>query len=331
MLYLDLQLPLIPPAEWESIAEGVRTIHRSVTPSRPPPDLIYHYTDSAGLKGIVESGLIRATYVSFMNDAREYLHAARLLHANVRRVAPSVVDPAGQRLLALLDTCLTGTTAANLEPYFIACFSTAEDSLNQWRAYGRGEGGFAIGFDGKELAAGASGLPALVAPVIYDREAQEALVRQLLEWALTEYRAISQNYPPSQQQLHLEQWQRALFLVAGQLASLVKDPAFAEEREWRIIYRATRPNEISFLAKQTMLSGFVELGLGVAQSHPNALPAEDPGRKRALPDRLPIRVLWTGPGRLKDLSQIAGKALLENNGYDGVRLETSPIEFRIVT
>jgi hypothetical protein len=39
------------------------------------PSVLYHYTDAAGLRGIVESQTIFASDVEFLNDAQELLYA----------------------------------------------------------------------------------------------------------------------------------------------------------------------------------------------------------------------------------------------------------------
>ena len=38
------------------------------------PPRLYHYTDSGGLKGIVENRVLWSTIVYYFNDAREFNH-----------------------------------------------------------------------------------------------------------------------------------------------------------------------------------------------------------------------------------------------------------------
>jgi len=42
--------------------------------ARPPPETIYHYTDDRGLRGILESGILRFTNVFSLNDPSELRH-----------------------------------------------------------------------------------------------------------------------------------------------------------------------------------------------------------------------------------------------------------------
>ena len=45
------------------------------TPSTP----LYHYTDAAGLIGIVTSGALWATHCDYLNDASEFKYAAGVM------------------------------------------------------------------------------------------------------------------------------------------------------------------------------------------------------------------------------------------------------------
>jgi hypothetical protein len=46
--------------------------------SSPPPDIIYHYTDDAGLRGILESGKLWFTDIFKLNDPSELRHGLEL-------------------------------------------------------------------------------------------------------------------------------------------------------------------------------------------------------------------------------------------------------------
>src|SRR5271166_1261085 len=69
--------------EFASIQTKISALVAAARAALPPPSDLFHYTDATGLKGIVESGVLRATHVAFMNDASEYLHAVQLLDAEI--------------------------------------------------------------------------------------------------------------------------------------------------------------------------------------------------------------------------------------------------------
>jgi len=110
-------------------------------------------------------------------------------------------------------------------------------------------------------------------------------------------------------------------------APIMKNPAFAEEQEWRLIHMLQSKWDVRFLPKPIGLVPYVELRLGAPQVNPE--PAQLARLGRALPDKLPINVLWSGPGRATDTSLLAARTLLEQFNYDGVRLEASKIPYRV--
>jgi hypothetical protein len=120
-----------------------------------------HYTDDAGLKGILESGRLRLTSVANLNDPAELRHGfSRAVDIMDQKAIAGPVESKifGQKFERLL---IDGgiEQAAN---YFVACFRAAGDDLGQWRAYADNGRGFALGFETKPLEDAfvkASGLP----------------------------------------------------------------------------------------------------------------------------------------------------------------------------
>ncbi|MCR9246015.1 MAG: DUF2971 domain-containing protein [bacterium] len=95
---------------------------------RQPPPLLYHYTDWAGLQGIVQSGTLWATHYADLNDSAETSYSVKLLNR------------------------LTDDPANQVERDWYALSLTEEsDLLSQWRAYSKGGSGFCIGFDAAAL------------------------------------------------------------------------------------------------------------------------------------------------------------------------------------
>jgi Protein of unknown function (DUF2971) len=310
----------IQAALWKLVGEVYKNIHR--------PPTLFHYTDAAGLKGIVESGVLRATHVAFMNDASEYLHAVSLLTQEIDQVRSSEKDQLKINLLEEIKGPVSLTRPQDVGPYFVTCLSAAENSLNQWRAYGRGEGGYSIGFDGVKLSQSMLKLNGILAPVLYDPSQQSKLVHDLLQWALSEYQKLATTIPISDRDDHRRDWAHMLLWRIGAAAPMIKNPAFVEEQEWRLIFMPSLKEQVRFVPRSTGLAPFVELKLGAQQSgaHPDRL--AHLGRV-ALADRLPVTKLWSGPGRATDTSLLAGRTLLEQMGYDGVSLEGSKIPYRV--
>ena len=117
----------IPPEQDGAIQAAVWALIKSSHQGQQVPDSLYHYTDAAGLKGIVESGVIRATHIAFMNDASEYLHAVSLLTDAIAEARMNENDPLRVSLLKEISDPVALTRPKDVGPYFVACFSTLRD------------------------------------------------------------------------------------------------------------------------------------------------------------------------------------------------------------
>jgi hypothetical protein len=182
---------VIPQEEAIAIHTKIWELVKARHQARQLPPILYHYTDAAGLKGIVESGVVRATHLAFMNDASEYLHAVSLLLENLKLALTRVADPLQLSVLREMETLIGDMRPEFVGPYFVTCLSAQENSLNQWRAYGRGEGGFSIGFDALKLDAQAVKQNCFTSPAIYDPGEQTEMVREFLAWVLQEYLRVA--------------------------------------------------------------------------------------------------------------------------------------------
>jgi hypothetical protein len=298
--------------EFKAIANQIGVQVRSLLARRPAPRILHHYTDALGLKGIVESGAVRATHIAYMNDASEYLHAVNLLLDQIREAKKIRTNKDQLALLEHIYAPVADTKPEHVPPYFVACFSEKENSLNQWRAYGRGEGGYSIGFSTEFLMKALARHGAILAPALYDRDEQAKLTRSVLEWALDEYPKIAEKQDAETKAAHLENWAHHLLWFAGGLAPIMKNPAFEEENEWRVIYLLKTKREAQFIPKPKGLVPVVAMKLGepqpfipLSQELPNDVLTSQP-------DRLPIVSLWCGPGSASGISLLSGRTLLES-------------------
>jgi Protein of unknown function (DUF2971) len=214
-------------------------------------------------------------------------------------------------------------------PIFVACPSGVENSLNQWRAYGQGEGGISLGFHAPLLTKNANKFRAYIVPVIYNSEEKRETLTNLLANATQLYTTHVKNHEDDED-VHLKQWVAAFSIHIAYLAPLMKDAAFAEEQEWRIIYRPEYRTQVKFIPRPAVLSPYVELDVGEENPHPAEWHKDEPARSKALPKRLPLRTVWIGPGRLSPLSKITVNTMLLNYGYHSIEINLSNIAYRIV-
>lgn len=201
-----------------------------------PPAFLHHYTDAVALLGIVKQRELWATHIRYLNDAREFVHAIDL--------AKSYVAQQIQLGNAILLENLTYTLDSMPGNTFIVSFSEVSDLLSQWRGYCR-SGGYSLEFDTASIKDLADQQRFALVKCTYDRAEQEQLIRTLVLEALTEFPDFNPG-PPFPQDMS-EQHRAHVF--AGKwffpkmqrLASAMKDPAFSEEREWRLIGGLWKP------------------------------------------------------------------------------------------
>jgi hypothetical protein len=145
-----------------------RVVARAIT-QHPP--ILYHYTDEAGLRGIVSppswdidnpalepmlerAAQLRASDVRHMNDSKELLFLAEPL---VQRLRAAAADSSAHPKLAvalarLADAFSEKDVLRWTLRCFAACFCESGDQVTQWQHYARGAGGYAIGFSWEALA-----------------------------------------------------------------------------------------------------------------------------------------------------------------------------------
>jgi hypothetical protein len=144
-----------------------------------PSGPLYHYTSGNGLIEIIKSGELWSTQVACLNDSSEMLYPIELLRTKVKEKRAARITSEVEFLLERIDVGLT-ELQMNTEGRFLACFSEDGDDLSQWRAYGGGEGGYAIQFDSQYLRK----LPdavTILSKVEYDVEKQNLFFDDALE------------------------------------------------------------------------------------------------------------------------------------------------------
>jgi hypothetical protein len=134
-------------------------IHHSRAFGRELPAELWHYTDANGLIGILKNGQIWATQVTCLNDTLEQRHFGDLVHEAVKACRKQNTDPLLEPLFRIADEALE-TRDFTATGQFVACFSEAEDDLGQWRGYGGGECGYAIGFQSQGILEALNAVPA---------------------------------------------------------------------------------------------------------------------------------------------------------------------------
>jgi hypothetical protein len=290
----------------ESVARGP-TAYGAVL-----PEAISHYSDAAGALGIVSKNEFWATNALFMNDAAELKLARPLLaEALDAGLTAHVSDTSLRQPLA--DAFWSAYDAANRDPgIYVTCFSTYGDQLGQWRGYGVHGGGYSITYDGQELATLAACRDDLeFVEVLYEksrqRRAAEVVIAGVCE-SLEEFLKKDTGIPRDAM-IRMVGFMGAQF--AQGLAYRLKDEAFAEEREWRLIYQHDPTHDGDILKREFRVAGgrllpFVRIATGAtAPKH-----------------------ITVGPTAHPEIGALSMRYLLDDAGLNDVALEPSNITLR---
>jgi hypothetical protein len=199
-------------------------------------DTLFHYTNAAGLLGILGNSCIWASDVRFLNDAQETKYG----YDELASVLATVTNPASHEGHRLHGTnweaqfaehwdyfrqMLLGNLAMPSGGVYVCCFCEEGDLLSQWRAYGS-DHGYAIEIKATALTASIAGsLPgSRLVPVRYGHDAAADVIREASNWAASYddagHPGIRAHYA-------------AMELTA--MLAQIKHPGFAEEREWRLV------------------------------------------------------------------------------------------------
>lgn len=290
------------------------------------PEIVYHYTDTAGLLGIIQSQQLWASASNVLNDRSELGYGIRILRRAIEELEEThqIEVERADRWRSLIESeDFTRCT----QDCFILSASTDNDLLSQWRHYA-GSDGFSIALRSASLTPITSdnvdrrfSAEALTTPgwltVTYMPERQVEIAKHVL---LRSTRAdmeslwsvVTDELPkiPSGPEVvgHLE---RNLDLMRLQrLLASFKDPAFTDEREVRyVLTRRDSPN-VNFRNSGGRLVPYAALRSRLEKE-----------------SRLPVVSVLCGPTTRPETPDVVTE-LLHTCGYENVVVTRSEIPFR---
>jgi hypothetical protein len=117
---------------------GLMAREKALAASASSPTRLYHYTNAAGLEGILDSKTIWATQFDFLNDRSEFFYAADVIKERLGERG----DDFGSTVKSIDEIVKTMLTL----PHYVASFCEHSDLLSQWRGYAQTNDGYAVGF-----------------------------------------------------------------------------------------------------------------------------------------------------------------------------------------
>lgn len=192
--------------------------------------ILHHYTSGTGVLGMFDSDSIWATQIHYLNDAKEFSHAIDQARSYLFSISHKSSDGIFKGLCAGLSESLEQISKLSL---YVACFSGMEDSLSQWRGYCPPGFGYSIGFFANELRRIAKPQGFDLVQCIYEHTEKHQMVEAWAQEALQQLRASlpAQSDPTS----HAREHAHKSFSGFAQFAPVLKDSAFRNEYEWRLV------------------------------------------------------------------------------------------------
>ena len=279
--------------------------HLRPNPTNP---VVWHYTTFAGLHGILETDSIFSTHIASLNDATEVKYASALFIEELQK--HSMAFPLGSaasrmiyKFVASLRPKGYQSEDISVRPWYLACLSENRDDLSQWRAYGGGENGYALGMRLNDLRPHFS----QIAPpfkVNYEADLHRRIAAESAAKTLEFFRGLDLAIDSALDEdidRFLGVWDAQLAL----LAPMVKHPAFKGESEVRLIVQdhLAVNNEIVYRQRGGLIARHfpVKSQLG----------------------SLPISTVMVGPGRHQRANAEALRALLDKHERYRVSVEVS--------
>lgn len=268
-------------------------------PGPHTPLVLYHYTNTKGFLGIVESRKLWASSVHCLNDALEYRYAFDFLRGYCNDANPFPAEITRAVLRALGGDEWRGV---ELQSRFVASFSEVRDDLSQWRAYGRPAPGFSIGFDSGALESVSKKLGFQLVPCVYDGVRQTEQVTELIRSVL-EGPGIDPS-PPGMFELTANE------IIAGMIdiASHFKHPKFEGEVEWRLISKSIPSNssDIKYREGVSLVVPYLEIKLA------------------SEPKGIPVREVFVGPSPIQGIACVTAFDALAAYGCDLTPADVKP-------
>ena len=229
-----------------------------------PDKTLYHYSSLDGLLGIVRTKSLWASNIYYFNDASEITYASDIL----KKVILELKVNGDEHLGHFLDDFSNwlDTFRHTIHQFFVFSLTEEGNLLSQWRGYTPKGKGVSIGFEPRGLVRKIENQGLKIVKCIYDIPDQRGLAKELLERMIITFNNERHNfeskwYPPRENHRELLEKFREKIL---QIFSVIKNPSFCEEQEWRLIskyYAKYTIPEIKYREGISMLVPYIEIAI----------------------------------------------------------------------
>lgn len=257
--------------------------------------ILYHYTKSNGINGIINHNCFWATKSDFLNDPNEFSH----IQGIIDEVCQENIKNMKWKEMFLKDSIYS--EKEKKREYFVLSFSKCRDSITMWSEFGN-KTGYNIGFRSSEIIARIEEAAEIAyhGLVVYDTKKQKQLIRRnlctylpnLLRMPLDD---ILESGSKDRQDSNYLKACRKFQKMAEVYAMFFKQEGFSEEQEYRFIFRRQKDTAVYFRAKDGFMLPYIEIPL----SEKN----------------LPVEEIMIAPQNHIDLAKNGMEYMLQAKGY----------------
>jgi hypothetical protein len=238
------------------------------------PEILYHYTGQLGLQGILTNQSIWASHVQFLNDGSEMTLCLDLVKSHLHTRPDFESSTVTGRALRCMEDWTSRIDGPSI---FVASFTERGDLLSQWRGYCKPGDAYSIAVSRSVIETAVDPAHGAINPFwrltrcLYDEVEQVAAVAKHVEEHIQRLSARLDAFPGEDldRQINSAGWAFAVELM--QLAPAIKDNAFEEEQEWRLVSaRVDHPSvRVHFRPGKHTLVPYFDLPLpGLSAAHP---------------------------------------------------------------
>ena len=257
--------------------------------------ILYHYTKSNGINGIINHNCFWATKSDFLNDPNEFSY----IHGIIDEVCQENMKNPAWTEMFLADSL--GADREKSREYFVLSFSRCRDSITMWSEFGN-KTGYNIGFQSDKIIARIEDAAEIAYDglVVYDTKKQKQLIRRvicnylpsLFRMPLDEIlNAGSQDRQDSNYRKACRKFQKTVEVYS----MFFKHEGFAEEQEYRFVFKKQKNTAVHFRAKDGFLLPYIEIPLSEGL--------------------LPIEEIMIAPQNHIDLAKSGIEYMLYTKGY----------------
>lgn len=231
---------------------------------KQPQEALYHYTGIGALYDMCKAKKkeVWASSIGYMNDSKELYYALELFHGLLRES----IDTSNDEGLDFLTTLKANLDECAETQSFLYVFSLSEDynSLSQWRSYTPHGKGVCIEFNEEALQNLIDISGVTFAKCEYVEVKQKLILKELIEDLLIVFREFVKKHP-DYEELKIEHFVMDVMDQIYLTLSIIKHPAFSDEREWRIIFSeiGVTVQPIQYRVGASMLTPYVALPLNL--------------------------------------------------------------------